>query len=129
MPDLYCTIISNNSRIFSHPCLVRKNYCKKEQFVRFFSFLKLILIDLINVLLPESRSVKDISYATTEIPGFSLSNKSVRLDLRCTGDEGSEFIVEMQCYRQDFRQDGAGMGRACGDGVHFQGKSHGRCSG
>ena len=60
-----------------------------------------VLIDLINVLLPESRSVKDISYATTEIPGFSLSNKSVRLDLRCTGDEGSEFIVEMQCYRQE----------------------------
>ena len=64
MPDLYCTIISNNSRIFSYRCLDRKKMVKKSNYV---------LIDLINVLLPESRSVKDISYATTEIPGFSLS--------------------------------------------------------
>ena len=29
-----------------------------------------------------------------------MSNKSVRLDLRCTGEDGTRFIVEMQCYRQ-----------------------------
>ena len=28
-----------------------------------------ILIDLLNVLLPEHRRVHDLSYATTEIPG------------------------------------------------------------
>ena len=42
----------------------------------------------------------DLAYSTTEVPGFTLSNKSVRLDLRCTGEDGTRFIVEMQCYRQ-----------------------------
>ena len=59
-----------------------------------------ILIDLLNVLLPEYRRVHDLSYATTEIPGFTMANKSVRLDLRCIGEDGTRFIVEMQCYRQ-----------------------------
>ena len=59
-----------------------------------------ILIDLLNVLLPEHRRVHDLSYATTEIPGFTMANKSVRLDLRCIGEDGTRFIVEMQCYRQ-----------------------------
>ena len=59
-----------------------------------------VLIDLLNVLLPEHRRVHDLSYATTEIPGFTIANKSVRLDLRCTGEDGTKFIVEMQCYRQ-----------------------------
>ena len=59
-----------------------------------------VLIDLLNVLLPEHRRVHDLSYATTEIPGFTMANKSVRLDLRCIGEDGTKFIVEMQCYRQ-----------------------------
>ena len=32
----------------------------------------------------------------TEIPSFTLETKSVRLDLRCEGDDGTRFIVEMQ---------------------------------
>ena len=59
-----------------------------------------VLVDLINVVLPEDRHVKDIAYSTTEIPGLTLANKSIRLDLRCTGDDGSVFIVELQCYHQ-----------------------------
>ena len=59
-----------------------------------------VLIDLLNVLLPEHRRVHDLSYATTEIPGFTMANKSVRLDLRCIGEDGTRFIVEMQCCRQ-----------------------------
>ena len=59
-----------------------------------------VLIDLVNVVLPENRHVMDLTYATTEIPGFTLSNKSIRIDLRCTGDDGSVFIVELQCYHQ-----------------------------
>ena len=46
------------------------------------------------------KAVSDLSYSTTEVPGFTMSNKSVRLDLRCTGEDGTQFIVEMQCYRQ-----------------------------
>ena len=59
-----------------------------------------VLMDLINAFLPKDRHVRDITYSATELPGFTLSNKSVRLDLRCTGDDGRQFIVEVQCYRQ-----------------------------
>ena len=59
-----------------------------------------VLIDLLNVVLPEHRRVQDLTYSTTELPGFTMANKSVRLDLRCTGEDGAKFIVEMQCYRQ-----------------------------
>ncbi len=55
-----------------------------------------VLIDFLNAILPEERQIKDLEYATTEIPGFALESKSVRLDLRCTGDDGTKFIVEMQ---------------------------------
>lgn len=59
-----------------------------------------VLIDLLNVFLPRHRRVKSVSYVTTEIPQFSPFNKSVRLDLRCKGTDGSLFIVEVQCYHQ-----------------------------
>ena len=59
-----------------------------------------VLIDLLNVILPPHRMVADISYETTEIPGFTLFNKSVRFDLRCRGEDGRQFIVELQCYHQ-----------------------------
>ena len=59
-----------------------------------------VLIDLLNIILPYDRKVKDISYMTTELPQFSPSRKNVRLDLRCMGEDGTVFIVEMQCYRQ-----------------------------
>ena len=59
-----------------------------------------VLIDLLNAFLPQDRHVREISYSATELPGFSLSNKSVRLDLRCIGDDGRQFVVEVQCYRQ-----------------------------
>ena len=60
-----------------------------------------VLIDLINVMLPDGKKVRKIEYATTEIPGFSPFNKSIRIDLRCTGEDMSSFIVEVQCYHQE----------------------------
>ena len=59
-----------------------------------------VLIDLLNVILPPHRKVAEIAYETTEIPGFTLFNKSVRFDLRCRGEDGRQFIVELQCYHQ-----------------------------
>ena len=52
-----------------------------------------VLIELLNVVLPSHRRVTDLAYSTTEIPGFTMSNKSVRLDLRCTGADEPRFIV------------------------------------
>ena len=57
---------------------------------------KEVLIDFLNVVLPDHRKVRDLEYSTTEIPSFTLETKSVRLDLRCEGDDGTRFIVEMQ---------------------------------
>ncbi len=59
-----------------------------------------VLKDLLNVLLPEHRKVRRLEYMTTELPQFSPFSKSVRLDLRCRGDDGTVFIVEVQCYHQ-----------------------------
>ena len=53
-----------------------------------------ILIGLLNVVLPAGRRVSDLAYSTTEVPGFTLSNKSVRLDLRCTGEDGSGYGIQ-----------------------------------
>ncbi len=61
---------------------------------------KQVLIDFLNTVLPEGRQVQDLTYSTTEIPGFTPNGKSVRLDLRCTDVNGSHFIVEMQKYNQ-----------------------------
>ena len=54
------------------------------------------LIALLNAFLPAGRRVSALEYATTEMPGVTLSNKASRVDLRCTGAEGEEFIVEVQ---------------------------------
>ena len=54
------------------------------------------LIALLNAFLPAGRRVSDLEYATTEIPGVTLSNKASRVDLRCTDTDGRRFIVEVQ---------------------------------
>lgn len=61
---------------------------------------KQVLIDFLNAVLPSGRQVRDLTYSTTEIPGFTSNSKSVRLDLRCTDIDGSHYIVEMQKYNQ-----------------------------
>ena len=52
-----------------------------------------VLIDLLNVVLPPHRRVRDLSYMTTELPQFSPLSKGVRLDLRCSAHDGTVFIV------------------------------------
>lgn len=54
------------------------------------------LLALINTFLPPDRQAADIEYATTEIPGITLSNKASRVDLRCTDRDRRNFIVEVQ---------------------------------
>ena len=61
---------------------------------------KHIVKDFLNALLPDGRKINTLEYSTTEIPGMTLANKSVRLDLRCTSEDGTTFIIEMQCYDQ-----------------------------
>ena len=57
---------------------------------------KPVLIGMLNAFLPPDRTVEDIEYATTEIPGLTLAGKASRVDLRCTDTRGRSFIVEVQ---------------------------------
>ena len=62
---------------------------------------KQVVMDFLNAILPEDRKIHVLEYSTTEIPGITLANKSVRLDLRCTAEDGTSFIIEMQRYSQN----------------------------
>ena len=62
---------------------------------------KQVVMDFLNAILPEGRKIHALEYSTTEIPGITLANKSVRLDLRCTAEDGTSFIIEMQRYSQN----------------------------
>ena len=62
---------------------------------------KQVVMDFLNAILPEGRKIHSLEYSTTEIPGITLANKSVRLDLRCTAEDGTSFIIEMQRYSQN----------------------------
>ena len=57
---------------------------------------KPVLIGMLNAFLPPDRTVEDLEYATTEIPGLTLAGKASRVDLRCTDTLGRSFIVEVQ---------------------------------
>ena len=57
---------------------------------------KPVLIGMLNAFLPPDRTVEDLEYATTEIPGLTLAGKASRVDLRCTDTRGRSFIVEVQ---------------------------------
>ena len=56
---------------------------------------------LINVLLPEHRRVKEITYVPTELQGPVIGrSKEFQFDFMCEDVSGAKFIVEMQRYRE-----------------------------
>ncbi|MGN0191454.1 MAG: Rpn family recombination-promoting nuclease/putative transposase [Candidatus Cryptobacteroides sp.] len=58
---------------------------------------KSLLIDLLNVILPEEAQVSDITeYCDRELLRDTIFSKGTRLDLLCRGKDGSKFIVEVQ---------------------------------
>lgn len=64
---------------------------------------KPVLISMLNAFLPPDRTVEDLDYSTTEMPGLTLAGKASRVDLRCTDPQGRSFIVEVQrSYQPNF---------------------------
>lgn len=63
---------------------------------------KEVVMSVINTLLPEGKQVKDIEYLPTIYQGPMLDSKEFQYDFMCNGTDGSAFIVEMQCYPDDF---------------------------
>ena len=61
-----------------------------------------VVMSVINALLPAHRRVKTIEYCQTELQGRMLESKEFRYDFMCRGEDGTAFIVEMQCYPDDY---------------------------
>ena len=61
-----------------------------------------VVMSVINILLPEGKQVDDIEYMPTEFQGPTQESKEFQYDFMCTGIDGTAFIVEMQCYPDDF---------------------------
>jgi predicted transposase/invertase (TIGR01784 family) len=55
-----------------------------------------ILIDFLNVLFQGQKIIKDITYNNIEKNGDTVDDRDVYFDLLCTGDDGEQFIIEMQ---------------------------------
>ena len=61
-----------------------------------------LLIDLLNVILPEEAQVEDIiDYCDREQLKDTIYSKGTRLDLLCRGKDGTSYIVEVQRERYD----------------------------
>ena len=62
-----------------------------------------VLKILVNSFLPSDRKAAELEFAADrEIPGFSVSDKVIRVDLRCRDENGRSFIVEMQKQPQNY---------------------------
>jgi hypothetical protein len=61
-----------------------------------------VVMDILNVLLPENRRVVSIDYLPTEHQGPLVNrNKEFHYDFMCRDSSGVVFIVELQKYYED----------------------------
>ncbi len=58
------------------------------------------LVSLLNAIIPEV-TIKSIEYVNTEMQGEVAEQKTSLLDLRCVSEDGLQFAVEVQNYRQE----------------------------
>ncbi|RAJ22138.1 Rpn family recombination-promoting nuclease/putative transposase [Pedobacter cryoconitis] len=66
---------------------------------------KEIMIAFLNALFEGEKHITDIVYNPTELAGEDKAHKKVFFDLLCTGDQGEQFIVEMQRADHDNFED------------------------
>ena len=66
---------------------------------------KEVMIDFLNALFKGEKQIIDIVYNPTEFAGDDKDHKKVFFDLLCTGDQGEQFIVEMQRAAHDNFED------------------------
>jgi len=64
-----------------------------------------ILVTFLNVLFQGRKVIKDLQYNNSEQLGPTDSYRTVHFDLICTGDNGEQFIIEMQRASQKFYVD------------------------
>lgn len=66
---------------------------------------KHLTIDFLNTLLPAHHQIQDLTFKKTENLGKSVRDRRAVFDIFCQGENGDQFIVEMQKTQQDFFKD------------------------
>ncbi|MEL6453468.1 MAG: Rpn family recombination-promoting nuclease/putative transposase [Cyanobacteria bacterium J06623_5] len=66
---------------------------------------KAILIDFLNVILPEHHTIVDLSYRNSEHIGNTALDRKAVFDIYCKSESGERFIVEIQKAKQNFFKD------------------------
>lgn len=64
-----------------------------------------LLIDFLNAIFEGRKHIVNLSYNKNEYPGVVKDNRGVIFDLLCTGDEGEQFIIEVQKTKQQHFRD------------------------
>ena len=64
-----------------------------------------LLIDFLNVVLPEQHRIQDLSYRNSENVGNTPLDRKAIFDIYCQTAEGDRFIVEIQKAKQNFFKD------------------------
>lgn len=64
-----------------------------------------IMIEFLNAIFSGQKKIVDLVFSPTEYAGSTGMYKKVYFDLMCTGRDGDQFIIEMQCRKQEFFRD------------------------
>jgi len=64
-----------------------------------------LLIDFLNLLLPEKHQILELNYTKNDEKGYTAFDRSASFDIQCKGKNGEFFIVEMQKAKQQFFKD------------------------
>jgi len=64
-----------------------------------------LLLDFLNAIFNGRKRIVDLVYNKSEHPGMVKDNRTVVYDLLCTGDNGAQFIIEVQKVRQQYFRD------------------------
>ena len=68
---------------------------------------KELLIDFLNELFRGRKIIKDLFYNKNERPGPTSKSRKMIFDLTCTGQDGEQFIIEVQRIHQQYFKDRA----------------------
>ena len=66
-----------------------------------------LLIDFLNELFKGRKVIADLTYNKNERPGTGAKSRKMIFDLTCTGNDGEQFIIEVQRIHQEYFKDRA----------------------
>ena len=66
---------------------------------------KALLVDFLNVVLPQHHRIEDVNYGNSEQVGNTPMDRKAIFDIYCQGIRGDRFIVEIQKAKQNYFKD------------------------